>query len=139
VLAITGLNGTVELRDGTTFKSLADPIDVSGQGLAGISFGADDRYAVVGDLAKSFYLVDLEARAKVGTFVGVPEGFGRAEFSPDGRTLVLPGAAGSQLFDLQLDAWRAAACTRAGRDLTAAEWKQYLPSVERPAPACSTN
>jgi WD40 repeat protein len=53
----------------------------------------------------------------------------RPAFSRDGSHLATAGADGAAaLWDLRPDAWLRAACTVAGRDLTAAEWDEHLPS-----------
>jgi YD repeat-containing protein len=58
----------------------------------------------------------------------------RATFSPDGTHLATPGADGaSVLWDMRPAAWLRAACAVAGRDLTAAEWREHLPGRDRVA------
>jgi hypothetical protein len=47
-------------------------------------------------------------------------------FSPDGRTLYV-GSDEPTMWSLDPSNWRDAACAVAGRNLTAAEWTQYLP------------
>jgi WD40 repeat protein len=60
----------------------------------------------------------------------------RPAFSPDGRRLVTAGADGAAtLWDLEPRAWVRAACSVAGRDLTAAEWREHLPG-RHPAALC---
>ncbi|HET9543320.1 MAG TPA: WD40 repeat domain-containing protein, partial [Acidimicrobiales bacterium] len=55
----------------------------------------------------------------------------RPAFSPDGRHLVTPGFDGATVvWDLDPDAWLAAACDLAGRDLSVDEWARYLPDRE---------
>ena len=47
--------------------------------------------------------------------------------APDGQTLVTPVVDGSVVeWDLRPTTWLRAACGLAGRDLTEAEWRQYL-------------
>ena len=54
---------------------------------------------------------------------------GDADFSDDGRHLLFAGEDGSVLtWDLDPRSWTAAACRLAGRDLSEAEWRTYLPS-----------
>ena len=52
-------------------------------------------------------------------------------WSPDGKTL----ASGSEdrtiiLLDVSFESWKARACRRANRNLTRAEWKQYIGDIE---------
>jgi hypothetical protein len=57
-------------------------------------------------------------------------------FSPDSNTLLLRGATGPVLLDLDVTTWLTRACERAGRDLTNAEMAQYFSSAPQ-AYACS--
>lgn len=58
----------------------------------------------------------------------------RPAFSPDGELLVAPGFNGATVsWSLDPEDWRRAACSIAGRELTKADWRQYLPG--RPARA----
>lgn len=60
----------------------------------------------------------------------------RPAFAPDGRHLATVGADGAAvLWDLDPTAWARAACSVAGRDLTAAEWREHLPA-RHPIPLC---
>lgn len=75
--------------------------------------------------------------ARLGT-VTVDDPDGAVAFSADDRLLHFAGSSGSLLtWDLSPASWRAAACRLAGRDLTEAEWRTYLP--DRPyRRTCST-
>jgi hypothetical protein len=60
----------------------------------------------------------------------------RSAFSPDGAHLATAGADGAaELWDLDPGDWARAACAVAGRDLTAAEWREQLPA-RRPFALC---
>jgi hypothetical protein len=52
----------------------------------------------------------------------------RPAFSPSGSRLVTPGFEHATVsWTLDPNAWRRAACAIAGRNLTKAEWNQFLP------------
>jgi WD40 repeat protein len=56
----------------------------------------------------------------------------RPSFAPDGRRLATAGFDGAAtLWDIVPEHWLSAACAVAGRDLTAAEWRKYLPGRHR--------
>jgi WD40 repeat protein len=47
-------------------------------------------------------------------------------FSADGKALAIGGTFSDILWNLDVNAWRSILCERAGRNLTQAEWRQYL-------------
>jgi WD40 repeat protein len=52
-------------------------------------------------------------------------------FSPDGKTLASgSGDKSIILWDVSLESWQARACRIANRNLTRAEWKQYIGDIE---------
>ena len=54
----------------------------------------------------------------------------RNAFSPDGKVLATPGVdAHGMLWDVDPAVWRERACAIAGRNLTRAEWRLYLPGT----------
>ncbi len=63
----------------------------------------------------------------------------RPAFSPKGDRLVTPGFEHATVsWTLDPEAWRRAACAIAGRDLTEAEWNQFLPA-RTPRQLCEGN
>jgi hypothetical protein len=69
--------------------------------------------------------------------VSVPDAMSVA-FSDDGRRLLVAGSASSvRTWDLDPVSWVDAACRTAGRELTEAEWRSYLPDRRR-EPVCGS-
>ena len=136
-LAVGTTNGTLEFLDAETLEPVEAPISISPTLIAGIVFSADGSLAAVMDLDFSIRLVDVRDGAPLGEPIWASDvGFGFSGFAPDGSVLVMPGPTGAVILDLEVGHWRDAACELAGRQLTRAEWDQYLPSAGGYAPSC---
>ncbi|MFI5043811.1 MAG: WD40 repeat domain-containing protein, partial [Acidimicrobiales bacterium] len=136
-LAVGTANGTLEFLDAETLEPVGAPISVSPTLIAGTAFSADGSLAIVVDLDGSQRLVDVRDGTPLGEAIsGNGVGLGLSGFAPDGSVVVLPDPAGSVLLDLDGGHWRDAACELAGRQLTRAEWDQYLPSAGGYEPSC---
>jgi DNA-binding SARP family transcriptional activator/WD40 repeat protein/energy-coupling factor transporter ATP-binding protein EcfA2 len=136
MLAAGTTHGGVAFYDAATLRPLGPAIAVSGQALVVMTFSPDGHYLATEDYTNTVRLVDVARRAVVGAALAGGHGYGWLGFSPDSTELLLPGPAGSVLLDLDVPAWLARACQRAGRDLTAAEVAQYFPSAPH-VHACS--
>jgi hypothetical protein len=84
-----------------------------------------------------------EQRIARGMFVRLTElafpslgPFSAASVSPDGGTLVTGDGSRMMRWNIDSDQWRTTACAVAGRNLTRAEWEQYLPKGERYRATC---
>ena len=136
-LAVGTGNGTLEFLDAETLEPVEAPISISPTLIVAMEFSADGSLAWVEDLDFSIRLVDVRDGAPLGEPIwGSDLGFGLAGFAPDGSVLLMPGPTGAVLLDLEVGHWRDAACELAGRQLTRAEWDQYLPSAGGYAPSC---
>jgi hypothetical protein len=123
--------------DAGVLQQRGPPISVGQQILIYLVFSPDGRYLATEDVQSGVRLVDLSQRAVLGALLpSVAYGKVFVSFSPDSRTLVLGQPTGSVLADLDVTAWLARACQRAGRDLTTTEVKQYFPSAPQ-AYACA--
>ncbi len=131
LLAIGRTDGTLSFLDAATSKSVGTSVPISDGLLATISWSKNGQLVAVQDVKADNSLVDVAQRARIGkTFPGVAPGlFGVSGFSPDGRTMVLPGSRGTTIWNLDVAAWPAKACTLAGRDLTQIEWNTYFSST----------
>ena len=84
-------------------------------------------------------LFDIASGRRIGDPFPSLGPYAAASVSPDGKTLITGDGAGMMRWDIDSDRWRAAACAVAGRNLTAAEWAQYLPDGERYRATCPGN
>jgi WD40 repeat protein len=128
LLATGTEQGTVSLYDAETLHPVATPIPVFSQLDIGVRFSPDGHLLVTEDSVDNIRIVDVSRHAVLGAAL-VGNGPNDLSFSPDGRTLVLPGPTGSVLADLDITTWLARACDRAGRDLTPTEITQNFASA----------
>jgi WD40 repeat protein len=138
-IAVTGsLSGTVQFRDARTFAPLGAPVASNDGPVYRLALSPDGSLLAAGDYglpSSSARLVDVASRQPVGdAFVGQ---LGDLSFSPDGTRLVMPSSTTTMVWDLDTTTWRARACAIAGRNLTAAEIRRYLPNAADAKPTCS--
>jgi hypothetical protein len=58
------------------------------------------------------------------------------QFTPDGRALLGNGLFGASRWDMDPELWCEQACLAAGRNLTQAEWVEYIGETEPYRPTC---
>jgi DNA-binding SARP family transcriptional activator/WD40 repeat protein len=124
----------VGLLDARTMEWIAEP-SAAQAGLVGYATQFSDDGSLVASVNDGrLSRWDGRTGAYLGS-VTVDED-GAPAFSADHRQLLFAGASGTVLrWDLDSRSWRRAACRLAGRDLSAAEWRTYLP--DRPfRPVC---
>ena len=135
-IATAGYSGLLDLESvwgAATGERLGS---VSGQQLApfGVAFSPDGRtFATIAGDGDTF-LWDARSFEAIGPPLHVADpafdtGWSVA-YSPDGRSLAATYGHGKvALWDVDPESWARRACTIAGRNLTQAEWKQYLPGL----------
>jgi WD40 repeat protein len=93
-----------------------------------VAFSQDGKTLASGG---SFEVVlwDVASGLRIGEFAGHKWYVPSVAFSPDGKTLA-SGSADTTiiLWDLDVESWKARACYIANRNLTRAEWVQYINS-----------
>lgn len=140
-VAATGSEGgTVQFRDPRTFAPLGPPVRTGEDHILFLEFSPDGGTLAAGHLDDNSFaesttrLVDVPTRQPVGDpFVGLP---GLPSFSPDGTVIATPSSRGSLLWSLDPAIWRERACVIAGRSLTDAEVREYLPNEPDAPPTC---
>jgi hypothetical protein len=71
-------------------------------------------------------LFDAETLRPIGRPFTVSDFLFTPYFTPDGRRVTGNGLFGAVLWDVDPDSWQEKACLAAGRNLTRAEWREYL-------------
>jgi WD40 repeat protein/DNA-binding SARP family transcriptional activator len=128
MVAAGGLDGVITLYR-LTERGLGDQLQQweSGLSLTSLAFSPDGRYLAAGGWDGAILLWQIGSDTAPLTLNSHTRGVASLAFSPDGRFL----ASGSYddsliLWNLDPAAWRAVACQIAHRNLTTAEWQQFL-------------
>jgi WD40 repeat protein len=134
VLVTSTIDGDVTLRDPATARPIAPEIAGAGGRTNAIEFSSDNTRMLVVSRGGAAHLYDVASTRQIGRTLRVElqanvAGNG-ATLRSDGRQLAGATEHGVQLWDLDPDTWRDAACRLAGRNLTHDEWDRYIPQGE---------
>jgi len=95
-----------------------------------VAFSSDGKLFASGSDDRTVILWDVATRQPLGpALTGHTDahGNGSVAFSPDGKTLASASDDRSiVLWDISLESWQARACRIANRNLTQAEWNQFI-------------
>ncbi len=129
LLATGGWAGIVQLWNPSSGREVGKPTQVAPAPVASIAFSpSGSTFATTGGsdgLARIWSSATLQP---VGSaLVGARGTWGSAAYTPDGRQLVVVHDDGTgNLWPTSIAAWERHACAVAGRNLTRAEWRQYV-------------
>jgi WD40 repeat protein len=110
----------------------AGEVVASGQGLdtstiTGVDVSPDGTMVAAYHFANAtLALYDTETLEPIGRPIPVSDWMFQPSFSADGTRLAGNGLFGAVLWDVDPDSWQDKACMAAGRNLTRAEWEQYV-------------
>jgi hypothetical protein len=140
-LVVAATSGRLQVRDAETL----DPSGAEFPGTSGptrrIDIADDGQTLLVDGVDQTIQLADLPSRSFLGDLIvpgaeSNPQAQARAVLAPDGQRMAYNLRGSVVVWDLAPDALRAAACRVAGRDLTSAEWTQYLGVLGPQRPVC---
>jgi WD40 repeat protein len=141
-LAATGSQaGTVQFRDPRTFAPLGAPVTVAEGTIVNLAFNPDGTLLAASDIKSltisTTRLVDVATRQTLGEPLSGLAATSPS-FSPDGTTLATSSVSTTLLWRLDPVIWRERACELAGRSLTGAEVREYLPNNPDAPPTCAS-
>ncbi|AGX86377.1 WD40 repeat domain-containing protein [Candidatus Symbiobacter mobilis] len=128
VLASGSHDSTVRLWDVATRKPLGEPLRGHEDIVSSVAFSPDGKVLASGSVDKTVRLWDVATRKPLGEPLrGYESLVTSVAFSPDGKVL----ASGSWdhtvlLWDINQASWRDHLCQCVGRNLTRAEWQEFL-------------
>jgi WD40 repeat protein len=129
-LALGGFGGT-RLVDAATGQPLGEPLAGHTGPVTFVSFSGDGSTLASASLDGTVILYDVASHQPIGDPLdaGYPGGVSTSPLTPDGRELGAGYGDGHILiWDVDPASWQRRACALAGRNLTRAEWGQYLGS-----------
>ena len=135
-LATSDWSGSVDLWNPKTGNPLGQIPDPSQTPTASVAWSPDGQTIAVTDGDQTLRLFDVATRQELGppfplrTQQGTSAYATYAAFTPDGANVVVTTDTGQTwIFPATLKAWEAHACAVANRNLTPAEWQQFLPGT----------
>jgi WD40 repeat protein/DNA-binding SARP family transcriptional activator len=129
ILAEGTIGGTVELwRPTTGTRVMASPLLADSVAITSVAFDpTGHRFATAGSgdgTIKVWFTAGLQQEAKLASD---PDATSAAAFEPGGKALlVVDDRGGAFAWPTSLTAWQQDACALAGRNLTRAEWTQFV-------------
>ncbi|MGY1726572.1 BTAD domain-containing putative transcriptional regulator [Geodermatophilus sp. SYSU D01062] len=128
-IAVAGANGVVAFVDTAPGETSGEPVPV-GRPLVQVDWASDSRTLVAAGRDGTVALVDADRRVLRGPPLPVSDGAADGHLhllTTQDEVVAFSGQSPGRRFPLESRDWLAAVCAMAGRDLTAAEWGQYLP------------
>src|SRR6266545_52776 len=126
LLASGSLDSTVILWDTRARRPVGEPLTV-GDDVLDVAFSPDGAM-LASTTGARILLWDAQTRQALGEPVTGRAGAELA-FSPDSKVLASAGTPGITLWNTDLASWKALACARASRNLSRAEWDQFIGAV----------
>jgi WD40 repeat protein len=127
LVAVGDNSGTVVLWDAARGTRVGTPLVAHNGGVSSMDFDHTGRMLATVQGDGNVRLWDVAARKLIGGSLPSGTGGGTVMFFPDGKHFVATLGSGSGIvWDVDPAAWKARACSVAGRNLTRAEWTDFL-------------
>ena len=136
LVATADLEGFLRVWDAATGKPVLPGVRASASYVYAVSWNSDGSRLVTAGSDGTVRLYDASTGRPIGSPIPVPGAavgstpgfFLYATFSPDGRTIVVTDTTGRVwLYPATAAGWETYACRLANRELTHAEWSQFVP------------
>jgi class 3 adenylate cyclase/WD40 repeat protein len=128
LVAFSSLSGQVFLVDVAARRVDGEPLSGGGTQLQGVDVSPDGSRIVATTRDGAVRIWDRATRRSIGPPLAAHDVQALGIAFLDDHRLMTGGYDGSVVsWDLEPSSWLATACRLAGRDLTEAEWRQYLP------------
>ena len=130
LLAVTGRDGSTQFWDPAARRRSGPPLRGHEDLVTDAEFSPDGRMLATSGVDGTVILRDLASRRALGTLPG-PASWTAVRFARDGRRIfVLRETGAIQRWEVSPDAWSRYACRVAGRELTHAEWDEFVPDQD---------
>jgi WD40 repeat protein len=137
LLATGGGIGVVRFWDAQTGERRGRSITANAGWLNSLDFDPTGRLLVTGGTDGTTRLIDVDSRVLIGSpLPGVDNTLENAALTPGRQVFVVYLDGSGFVWDVDPRVWKRHACTVAGRDLTRAEWAEFLPDRDY-RPVCS--
>lgn len=135
-IATGDIPGRVNFWDAATGAQVGSPLGGQNGLVFSVTFDASGKQVLTTSTDGKLRLWDFASRKLVGAALPGVDGAGWGTFFPDGKRVVAAFDSGYAIvWEIEPAAWATHACRVAGRNLTRAEWRDFLP--ERPyRPVC---
>lgn len=129
-VATADLEGWLRVLEAATGKLVLPPIRASATYVDSVAWSRDGSRLVTAGYDGTVRLYDAATGQQIGTSLPVPgANFPYATFSPDGRMILVTDVTGRVwLYPATPAGWTADACRLANRELTRAEWSEFVPN-----------